>query len=179
MTREEDLTRQLAVAVEALQRIEAWDMPQWPDGRSHSWHRGSQGEKEHICKVAHDALRAVAAQAPAKTTFMWAEDSRGAWWRVEMRNGEPYMSYHPNWGYQLAFRDSFRRWHIEGESAPLGEPTAPRLEPLQALVVRWRQVAEVLLQRYGTNNGELTVQSKVLGECASELHAVILEETGR
>lgn len=42
-------------------------------------------------------------------THCWAERD-GKWWLVVMRDGEPYVAYHPDHGRIFAFRDTFCRW---------------------------------------------------------------------
>lgn len=53
------LTRELEAALEALKKIERWEMPETNDGKSYAFHYGSNGERDWIRAVARAALAGV------------------------------------------------------------------------------------------------------------------------
>lgn len=56
------LERENAALLEALQRIEQWEMPPTQDGKSYSYHYGSNGERDWIRAIARNALAAMLAK---------------------------------------------------------------------------------------------------------------------
>ena len=111
------------------------------DAKHEQWQAATKAHAEE-----RSLRQAMEAESKTRVSWAWgwlAQDSDwgranalGDWCLVEMRDGEPYNSYHPTLGSKAAYRESFSRWskqHLPDsmQDAPKAEPD-PQPTPLRA-----------------------------------------------